>query len=193
MDGKLVGRGGLLGNSRPTNLTRAKRISGWMSSAELEFIAKFAKESTLIIEIGCYYGRTTMALADNTDGVVIAVDPYMGEYPIANQGVKLDFDEPVYQDFLYNLSEHLTTGKVVHHRTTINDIPIYPADFAFIDGDHTYEGCLNDIRHCMLMVRSGIIAGHDWGTPGFPGVNKAVRELLGEPNIVDTLWCVKRG
>lgn len=176
------------------NLTRAKRISGWMSDAELTFLAETARKSRSIIEIGCYYGRSTMALADNTDGHVICIDPYMGVYDSPNPNIRLDFNETVYNDFLWNLSEHIESGKVIHYRKTVgeidmSDMPV--AHFVFIDGDHSYEGCKKDIQFALELVGKGVIAGHDWGTPGYQGVDKAVKEFFGKPKVVDTLWWVK--
>lgn len=171
------------------NLARAKRISGWMNNNELEFLAQTAKKSKRIVEIGCYFGRSAMALADNTDGIVICIDPYMGIYESPNPNIRLDFNDTVYNDFLYNMSEHIKSGKVIHLRKTVDDIKhIETADFVFIDGDHSYEGCKKDIFFAKSVVSQGIIAGHDWGTPGYVGVDKAVREFLGEPQVVDTLW-----
>lgn len=175
------------------NLTRAKRISGWMNDKELEWLARTAKKSNFIIEIGSYYGRSTMALADNTDGIVISVDPYKGVYETENRAIVLDFNETVYQDFLYNMSEHLENGKVKHFRDEFKSFgPSGVADFIFIDGDHSYEICKRDIEQALLAVNKGIIAGHDWGTEGFKGVEKAVKELLGEPNVIETIWWIQR-
>jgi predicted O-methyltransferase YrrM len=176
------------------NLARAKRIAGWMSQNELEFLARTARKSRAIIEIGCYFGRSAMALADNTDGIVVCIDPYMGLYNSPNQNIRLDFNDTVYEDFLYNLSEHIKSGKLVHFRCTVDEVDMNEmpaADLVFIDGDHSYEGCKKDILFAQSIVHNGIIAGHDWGTPGYQGVDQSVRELLGEPNVVDTLWWVR--
>lgn len=50
-------------------------------------------------------------------------------------------------------------------------------DLVFVDGDHTYEGCLADIKAWLPKVRpGGAIAGHDLD---WPGVAKAVEEVFG--------------
>lgn len=163
-----------------------------MSHAELQFLAETARKSKRIIEIGSYYGRSAMAMADNTDGQVICIDPYGGVYETPNPLIRLDFNDTVYNDFLWNLSDHIKSGKVIHLRKTVDEIKhLETADFVFIDGDHSYEGCSKDIKFAQKLVTRGIIAGHDWGTPGYQGVDKAVRELLGEPKVVDTLWWVE--
>jgi hypothetical protein len=51
-------------------------------------------------------------------------------------------------------------------------------DFIFIDGDHSYEGALQDFKRFYPKVKSGgIFAGHDLN---IPTVNKALREFLGD-------------
>ena len=47
-------------------------------------------------------------------------------------------------------------------------------DFVYIDGDHSYEGIRADLEAWFPRVRpGGIIAGHDYGQPAFPGVKAA--------------------
>lgn len=37
-------------------------------------------------------------------------------------------------------------------------------DFAYIDGDHSLEVCLSDIKECIRIVKiGGVIGGHDYG------------------------------
>ena len=49
-----------------------------------------------------------------------------------------------------------------------------PLDFVYIDGDHSYEGIRADLEAWFPLVREGgIIAGHDYGQPAFPGVKAA--------------------
>lgn len=50
-------------------------------------------------------------------------------------------------------------------------------DFAFIDADHSYEGVRADIRAWLPKVKpGGLLCGHDFGDPAFPGVQRAVCE-----------------
>ena len=58
-------------------------------------------------------------------------------------------------------------------------------DFIYIDADHSYEGCLQDLQLWYPKVRTGgIISGHDWDcNPSMQeyskfGVEKAVREFF---------------
>ena len=54
-------------------------------------------------------------------------------------------------------------------------------DFVFIDADHSYEGCSQDIRLWAPKVRpGGLLCGHDYDhiRPEFHGVNRAVDEAF---------------
>lgn len=62
-------------------------------------------------------------------------------------------------------------------------IPDASIDLVFIDADHEYEGVRDDIAAWAPKVRpGGILAGHDYDQPDFPGVRKAVDEFC-QPNI----------
>lgn len=48
-------------------------------------------------------------------------------------------------------------------------------DLVFIDGDHSYEWVLKDIKNYLPKIKSGgIISGHDYDFPDWIGVKKAV-------------------
>jgi len=61
------------------------------------------------------------------------------------------------------------------------DIPDRSLDFVFIDADHSYEGCLADIKAWLPKVKfGGYICGHDYENSDFPkfGVKRAVDETF---------------
>ena len=56
-------------------------------------------------------------------------------------------------------------------------------DWIYVDGDHSYEGCLRDLESALKVVKKGgLILGDDYQWPkqkhGKPGVTKAVDEFL---------------
>lgn len=56
-------------------------------------------------------------------------------------------------------------------------------DWIYIDGDHSYEGCLRDLENALQVVKQGgLILGDDYGWPNAkwfkPGVTKAVDEFI---------------
>ena len=73
-----------------------------------------------------------------------------------------------------------------------------PIDFVFIDADHGYEGVRDDLEAWWPHVRpGGIVAGHDFDQPEWPGVRKAVEECLGKRGLEATedygfVWWVRK-
>lgn len=48
-------------------------------------------------------------------------------------------------------------------------------DFVFVDADHSYAACSADIRGWLPKLRAGgMMCGHDYRNPQFPGVAEAV-------------------
>lgn len=145
-----------------------------MSSEELLWLAEQASKHKLIVEIGCYKGRSTRALADNTTGQVIAIDDFWGprEIDILDRA-------SVYAEYCYNTAScrNLTTFVQDHKYAYCG----YRPDMVFIDGSHTYEHVLGDIQLWLsYLLPEGLICGHDYGSD-WPGVDRAVREMFGEP------------
>jgi len=60
-------------------------------------------------------------------------------------------------------------------------------DYAFIDGDHSYEGVKRDITLWWPKVKKGgWIGGHDWKSERHPDVTYAVVDSFVEPHETDT-------
>lgn len=153
------------------NISKALTIEGWMEPAELEWLAQQAHNHSLIVEIGCFKGRATRALADNTDGLVIAIDDFWGprEIEIAER-------HRIYEQFLANTNglKNIVTIKADHRDLPAPD---FDPDMVFIDGAHEYEAVKQDIAYWLdYVLPGGLLAGHDFGF--FTGVDWAVKELL---------------
>lgn len=171
-------------------IANAVNIPGWMTNAELNWLAEKAKSAKFITEFGCYLGRSTRALADNTEGTIFAVDPWDGVY-YNNDGTKADWiNTAVFDVFCANLSDHIKSGRVVPVQNYSWAFrPPIRMDLIFIDGDHRYDEVKLDIIHALGMVKSGgIISGHDYIHTTWPGVKKAVDEILGTVKHCDSIW-----
>lgn len=62
-------------------------------------------------------------------------------------------------------------------------------DWIYVDGDHSYEGCLKDLNNALSKVKKGgMILGDDYGHAGArwqkPGVTKAVNEFCLENDFI---------
>lgn len=70
-------------------------------------------------------------------------------------------------------------------------INVTSLDFVFIDANHSYKHCLQDIQLWAPKVRKGgLIAGHDYDHTDFPGVKQAVEECFGTDfkTTYDRVW-----
>lgn len=176
------------------DITRARTIKGWMSRAELGWIAEQAQTCpTGVVEIGCYRGRSGRAWADHlpVGSCLYAVDHWQ-ESPTNG-----DRDFEAYQQ---NLSDHIARDRVRLFRMradrAVSQIQaLTPAvDLVFIDGDHTYAGVQADLEAYLPLVRpGGLIAGHDFNdVPRHAGVKQAVTERFGEVSHCGSIWWVMR-
>ena len=151
------------------NLTKALQIEGWMLKPELEWLATQAAKHKIIVEIGSFKGRSTRALADNTDGLVVAIDDFWGP-----REIELPNRHTIYETFLANTADLSNIAVIkANHRDLPN--PEFVPDMVFLDGAHEYDAVKEDILF-WLPRTAGLLAGHDFGW--CPGVDQAVRELL---------------
>jgi len=182
----------------PLILDKALAISGWMSIRELTWLANVARSCKCIVEFGSYLGRSTRALADNApdDAKIYTVDPWNGPYKLEDGNDLEVVNTYVMPQFVTNLQEHVLSGKVIPIRNfSYNfDLPNHEfADMVFIDGDHRYSTVIKDINKAMWLLKpNGIICGHDYAFSTWPGVKKAVDELLTNVTVEDTIWWTRK-
>jgi len=147
-----------------------------------------------MVEIGSYVGDSTKIFLEYCKEI-ISVDPYINFYdPKDLSSYNYDMNE------IYNLfiNKFKTYPNFKHIRKTsleaAKEFENESLDFIYIDGLHTYEGVKEDILAWENKLKStSYIAGHDYNPGKFPGVIKAVNELLGEPLKIfnDTSWVIK--
>lgn len=186
------------GAKSDVRLQEAIAIPGWMSPSELIWLAVQAKAHKTIVELGCFCGRSTRVLADNTQGKVYAVDDWQGPRDQqwdedVRQQLTAEFAETLYLGFTTVMRDHIELGRVVPVRMNHVSqgwvwIPESAPDMIFVDGDHAYESAKRDIQYALLRLQpGGLLCGHD---RDWPGVKQAVAELLpGAVNVPNTsLW-----
>src|SRR3990172_2076152 len=101
------------------NIENALKINeGWMERHDLEWLATYAAKSKRIVEVGSWHGRSTTVLADNTEGIVFAVDTWEGSeehHGVLPQMDKLGYQEfcdRAYNAFCTNMKSYVESGKV---------------------------------------------------------------------------------
>lgn len=180
------------------DITHALTIPGWMTETELQWLAEQASQHRRIVEIGSYEGRSTRALADNTPGVVYAVDIWAD----GDWAKEIDWmpdhlkKHDIYKSFQNNLVDAILYGKVVPVPATSMEAALRFAvgqdmmDMVFIDGAHDYESVTADIL-AWAPLTTDLLCGHDYD---HPGVRQAVTELLPNHTTIEgtTIWVSRR-
>jgi predicted O-methyltransferase YrrM len=162
------------------NIARAREIAGWMIDSELEWLADQAGKHSRIVEVGCWVGRSTRALADNTIGLVYAVDTFEG----SEEHQEFLKDKPtgwILRRFLENMHGCSNVHPIINTSVgATQNFLLYRQQFdmIFLDARHDYYSVKQDIIEWMpLLLPGGLLCGHDLG-PNWPEVEVAVRELI---------------
>lgn len=145
------------------------------------------------MELGCWKGKSTHALASGCPGIVTAVDTWLGsDNPEDDQREMARLERP-FEAFLRNLSGFRV---VTYVGTTRQAASHYAAwgrsfDMVYIDANHTYEHIAQDIRMWLPLAKK-LICGHDYSFKpehAWMGVRRAVDELVPKPvEIHNTIW-----
>lgn len=161
--------------------------------------AKRIPTGTIGAEIGVWRGETTSKFLKRHLKHLYLVDPWsltpwfdvlspdQQERTLSRYGDNLvgskdrgafqAYYDKVYSD-VFSKFGHLPN--VTIHRTSSEEffraLPCDSLDWVYIDGDHSYEGCLSDLEYSLLAVKEGgSIFCDDYGNK--PGVVKAVDEF----------------
>lgn len=178
-------------------LDAAAQIQGWMTPAELRWLAERASTARSIAEIGCWKGRSTLVLAGHTLGRVYAIDHWQGQLDNPTSGPSLEIADRGAAPIRAEFDQHLAPYQ---DRVIVLPCPSLAVaawaracglqfDFVFIDGAHEEAAVEADIlAYRPLLAPGGLLAGHDYGGPWHPGVTKAVDRLIGPVGRLDQIW-----
>ena len=183
----------------------------WYSNQQCDNLVELAKKVVdlkgSIIEVGCWEGKSTIALAKAVfPEVLICNDTWLGNVQESivtgkTHATELILKErDVYKVFLDNM-DLLTDGNyTVIKRDCMEWLAEYsdPIKFIHIDASHEYESVKKTIDLVLpKMVKGGIICGDDFLSANMGctdlhgGVERAVRETLpGFQNIGNLWYCL---
>lgn len=139
--------------------------------------------SKIGVEVGVAFGGHSEAILELTSVCkLLGVDPYQ-HFEYYKDGMNIP--QPEF-DFLYEftcnrLSRFGERYNPIRAKSVkaVNIINI-PVDFVYIDADHSFRGCLQDIIVWFPKVKiGGIIGGHDYDSSQHPGVTIAVNDFFG--------------
>tara|TARA_Y100001963_G_C6717492_1_gene417415 strand:- start:357 stop:917 length:561 start_codon:yes stop_codon:yes gene_type:complete len=144
-----------------------------------------------MIEIGSYMGESTMLFASSQIfKEVHTIEPFAGreefndEYNYSWYKVRREFEKNT--RFFDNITHHDAYSYDVVDEFRDDDY-----DFIYIDGNHSYEDTKRDLElYLPKLKKGGIIGGHDYHEWEWPGVFRAVNEVVGTPdkNFLDDSW-----
>lgn len=167
--------------------TCAEEVNGWMTPDELRLLRNYAARSQSVIEIGSWKGRSSWALLESCPGPVYCVDSWQG----ADDGNNHAYDELAYVDmhkvFMSNVGHFPNLNVVKGISWKVADQTPPAVDMVFIDADHSFAGCMADIKAYGPRATKFLL-GHDYS---WDGVRQALAAAFkpGEySNPVGDLW-----
>lgn len=122
---------------------------------ELRCLLRHSSKAEVLVELGCYEGKTSAALASNCEGMVFSIDPFFrgrlgvcwGQVIAKNYSRRKNLRNLCYLKGLSHEAVRSFNKSVA---------------FLFIDADHSYESVKKDWDDWFPKVQAGgIIALHD--------------------------------
>lgn len=179
--------GEVIKTSTTVTLAELEDADGAVSLLELVVIASLVREQdpALSLEIGTFHGRTTLNIAMNqrpgTD--VITLDLPAEDLPRVDKALEDSDKKYILKDSSgARFAGRRTEARIVqlYGDSSRYDFSQYAGrvDLVFVDGAHSYDFVLNDSRVALSCVRpGGVVLWHDYDTPHWPGVTRALNEL----------------
>jgi len=156
--------------------------------AALDRLAELVGGSAAAVEVGSWVGSTALVLAKHFDRVY-CVDTWEGTPSDSIGAVAARHGSAkVLDTFCANVGPRLLSTVVPIVGRSLDWARRWPfqVNLIFLDADHDYEAVAADIRTWMPHVQTGgILCGHDWG---WPGVTRAVGELVPGYRVDGTVW-----
>ena len=147
-----------------------ENIPNWGSFNETysKAVQKF-NDGAIFVEIGAWLGSSTVCMAENImnsgkDIKFYTIDPFDGKGE-SYENYEVLKNDKVYETYLNNIEpvkEYINTLRGLSYEF-VDMFDNKSIDFVFIDGDHSYEGILRDLREWFPKIKDeGLFAGHDY-------------------------------
>ena len=170
-----------------------KLPEGWFYGgdiAEYRRLVEDIPEGGIMIELGCYKGRSLCSVADIIKRKKIevhVVDIFTG--------TECEIKEPDYSKIFWDNCIRFGIKPMLNIGTTNKTFPLYEDktfDLIFIDADHRYEAVKKDIENWLpKLKKGGTICGHDYGN--WEGVGRAVNEKWSGVRVNDIKFEIPSG
>ena len=165
--------------------SRGAEIGVWMGNTSREFLARGVEHLYLV---------DSYSVEPYKNNSEATYDMYLAKYSkITGEFTESGFSR--YYDTVYKnvLDKFKGDSRVTLCRMTSDEWFANQddniLDWIYVDGDHSYEGCLRDLNNALSKVKKGgMILGDDYGHVGArwqkPGVTKAVNEFCFENDFI---------
>lgn len=182
----------------------------WYNEKQLADLVKLAKKTCnlngTIIEIGCWEGRSTVAIAKAVyPEVLLCNDTWQGNVAESqvsgtiHSTVSICQKRDVYKSFLENMNEFTKGNFEIIKEDCLRWLKSFnkPVKFCHIDASHDYGSVFETIKLLKpLMVQGGIMCGDDFSTSHknrtdlSGGVERAVRDNFSDFKLLsnNNLW-----
>ena len=148
--------------------TTVNGVKGTLGRADVEMLIHCAKKLTnesKYLETGSYLGCSALIIALHSNAMIWAHDIWVTEWSELKGS-----PPPEVKDYFYNFYKMVKDNKLTNRIVPIRGDSVYTVgihddksiDLAFIDGDHSYDGCLNDLEAVLpKMKQDTVILVHD--------------------------------
>lgn len=144
---------------------------GWLSEKEAMLLWNAVQETEgTIVEVGVYKGRST-CLMGATGRVLRCIDPF-SEFDSGDPS-----GDSIYQAWCENIQSRKISAWL--HRNKVEEVPPLVSELVYLDGDHTYQGTLNQIKYALACFPKYVLIHDVNDSGGGLEVKKAAIELLG--------------
>lgn len=176
----------------------------WYSDGQCnDLVTWFTKTkglSGMNIEIGCWEGKSTIALANAAfPEEIICCDTWMGNIAESETHITVQIlnSRNVFKQFVENMTEATKGNYTVVKQDCLEWLKRLesPVKFCHIDASHDYDSVKKTLEYLLPhVVPGGVLCGDDFlnssvNSPGLGGgVEGAVREMLPGFNHIDNFW-----
>jgi hypothetical protein len=175
-----------------------EQVPGWFDFADIyDHILARARDGAVFVEVGAYLGRSSLYLASRIQWSgkkirLYVVDLWDGwlyedcdEHHSAGAGKE---NTDVFWHFIRNVRragvEDVICPLKMPSEQAASLFEDGTLDFVFLDADHRYEAVRRDLEVWFPKIkRRGVLGGHDYLHPDFPGVRRAADEFFREQGL----------
>lgn len=171
-----------------------------------EELLNFLGDNIKIAEIGVFKGEFSKFIFENLNPkelfLVDIFEGYVGSGDKDGNNMQYTHLENEYNLLVSHFKENNNVHIIKENsKNFINSLEDEFLDLIYIDGDHDYSGVKSDLLLSYNKIKSGgYICGHDYVSPRFDGVVKAVNEFCVEKNLkIDYItkdgcptYCIKK-